>query len=174
MQFCCTVLHCWQCTRKTSNTTRSTLSTYADISFHSEAMKTHTHTHLISHVDGIHCFHFLFCVTSVSLWPFIACHKLCIFKLGKKQRECLYSVKSKLRHRTKVEKKTWLTPIFLKTIEKENWILLDENWSNVMGMVSGKVVLCPNAGKHGVRTACQQFHKCRYVRVISPDILKTP
>ena len=80
------------------------------------------------------------------------------FKLGKKQRECLYSVKSELRHRTKVEK-TWLTPIFLKTIEKENWILLDENWSNVMGMVSGKVVLCPIAGKHGMRTACQQFHK---------------
>ena len=24
-------------------------------------------THLISHVDGIHCLHFLFCVTSVSL-----------------------------------------------------------------------------------------------------------
>ena len=86
-----------------------------------------TQTHLISHVDGIHCFHFLFCVTSVSLWPFIACHKLCIFKLGKKQRECLYSVKSKLRHRTKVEK-TWLTPIFLKQLKKKtgySWMKTD-------------------------------------------------
>ena len=113
-----------------------------------------------------------FCVTSVSLWPFIACHKLCNFKLGKKQRERLYSVKSKLRHRTKVEK-TWLTPI-LKQLKNENRKLLDNNWSNAMIMVCGEGVLFPNAGKHGMRTACQQFHKCRYVRVISPDILKTP
>ena len=27
---------------------------------------SHTHTHLISHEDGIHCFHILSCVTSVS------------------------------------------------------------------------------------------------------------
>ena len=35
-------------------------------------------THLISHEDGIHCFHIPSCVTSVSQWPFIACHKPCI------------------------------------------------------------------------------------------------
>ena len=32
----------------------------------------------------------------------------------------------------------------------------------------------PNAGKQRSVTACQQFHKRRYVSVISPDILKTP
>ena len=33
---------------------------------HQQYIRTQ-HTHLISHVDGIHCLHFLFCVTSVSL-----------------------------------------------------------------------------------------------------------
>ena len=44
----------------------------------------HTHTHLISHEDRILCFHTLSCATSVSQWPFMAYHKPCSFKLGKK------------------------------------------------------------------------------------------
>ena len=98
-------------------------------------IRIHTHTHLISHVDGIHCFHFLFCVTSVSLWPFIACHKLCIFKLGKKQRECLYSVKSKLRHRTKVEKNLAHSDFF------------KNNWKRKLDTPGWKLIQCNGNGK---------------------------
>jgi len=38
----------------------------------------------------------------------------------------------------------------------------------------GKGRPCSDAGKQRSTTACQQLHKCRHVRVISPDILKTP
>ena len=48
---------------------------------------TSKRTHLISHEDGIQCFHNLLCYKCISVlsqWPFVACHKPCNFKLGKK------------------------------------------------------------------------------------------
>ena len=93
------------------------------------------------------------------------------FQAGEKSSvKSLYSVKSGLRHRTKVEK---LGSLRVKTIEK--WILKMKQPKKQINMILVRerfFVLM--LGNTEIKTACQQFHKCRYVRVISPDILKTP
>ena len=55
-----------------------------------------------------------------------------------------------------------------KKIRKNETDIIREKW------MVGKGVPCPNAGKQRSITACQRFHKCRYVRVTSPDNLQTP
>ena len=97
-----------------------------------------------------------FCVTSVSQWPFIACHKLCDFRLGKKA--------------------AWKFILGQEWFKAQNqsWMNLAHSGLNNLKQKRNKIEKMNLLGKQRSVTACQQFHKCRYVRVISPDILKTP